>query len=66
MPNVAEYIGQGRTFLGEVSVELRKVYWPPRKETVAFTGVVVIIVAFVSVYLGVVDWVLSLLMRLVF
>ncbi|MFP6626396.1 MAG: preprotein translocase subunit SecE [Deltaproteobacteria bacterium] len=66
MANVAEYVDQGRTFLGEVVVELKKVYWPPRKETVAFTGVVVIIVSFVAVYLGLVDYVLSLLLGLVF
>jgi len=66
MANVTEYIGQSREFLGEVAVELRKVYWPPRKETIGFTGVVVIIVAFVAVYLGLVDYLLSLCMGLVF
>ena len=66
MANITEYIGQSREFLGEVAVELRKVYWPPRKETIGFTGVVVIIVAFVAVYLGLVDYLLSLLMGLVF
>jgi preprotein translocase subunit SecE len=66
MANVTEYIGQSREFLGEVAVELRKVYWPPRKETIGFTGVVVIIVAFVAVYLGLVDYLLSLFMGLVF
>ncbi len=66
MANVTEYIGQGREFLGEVAVELRKVYWPPRTETIGFTGVVVVIVAFVAVYLGLVDYLLSLLLGLVF
>jgi preprotein translocase subunit SecE len=66
MAGVTEYISQGRTFFGEVIAELKKVYWPPRNETVAFTAVVVVVVAFVSAYLGVVDWVLSLLMGLVF
>ena len=66
MANITEYIGQSREFLGEVAVELRKVYWPPRKETIGFTGVVVIIVAFVAVYLGLVDYLLSLCMGLVF
>ena len=66
MAGVTEYISQGRTFLSEVVAELRKVYWPPRNETVAFTAVVVVVVTFVSAYLGLVDWALSILMRFVF
>jgi preprotein translocase subunit SecE len=66
MAGVMEQIAQGRTFLSEVVAELRKVYWPPRNETVAFTAVVLVVVAFVSVYLGLVDYVLSLLMSFVF
>jgi preprotein translocase subunit SecE len=52
--------------LGEVGAELRKVYWPPRQETLAFTGVVLFVVAFVAIYLGVIDYILSLLMGLLF
>ena len=66
MASVSEYIAQGRTFLGEVGAELRKVYWPPRQETLAFTGVVLFVVTFVAIYLGVVDYVLSLLLGLLF
>lgn len=61
-----EWIGQARTFSDEAVAELKRVYWPSRKETVAFTWVVVIVVAFVSLYLGVIDYVISLGMRLVF
>lgn len=66
MANVSEYIAQGRTYLGEVGAELRKVYWPPRQETFAFTGVVLVVVSFVAIYLGIVDYVLSLLLGLLF
>ena len=66
MPSVTEYINQGRTFMGDVSTELRKVYWPPRSETVAFTGVVLIVVSFVAAYLGIVDFVLSRILGLFF
>jgi preprotein translocase subunit SecE len=66
MANVTEYIAQGRTYLGEVGAELRKVYWPPRQETLAFTGVVLVVVSFVAIYLGIVDYVLSLLLGLLF
>jgi preprotein translocase subunit SecE len=66
MANVTEYITQGRTFLNEVTAELRKVYWPPRSETVAFTGVVVVVVTFVALYLGLVDYILSIGLSFVF
>ena len=66
MAGVNEYIAQGRTFFSEVIAELKKVYWPPRNETLAFTAVVMVVVVFVSLYLGVVDWVLSLFMKFVF
>jgi preprotein translocase subunit SecE len=66
MAGVIEYIEQSRTFLGEVSTELKKVVWPPRKETLAFTWVVLIVVAFVAVYLGLVDLLLSMALGLVF
>lgn len=66
MASVAEYISQGRTYLSEVTAELKKVYWPSRQETFAFTGVVVVVVTFVSIYLGLVDYVLSLVMGLIY
>ncbi len=66
MANVTEYVEQGRTFLGECATELKKVVWPTRNETFTFTTVVLVVVAFVSLYLGIVDYILSLLLGLVF
>ena len=63
---VVQLVTQGREFLNEAVAELRRVYWPTRKETVAFTWIVIIVVGFVALYLGVVDYVISLGMRLVF
>jgi len=54
-----------KTFFESVKLELHKVTWPTRKETVATTGVVILIVFMVSIYLGFCDVVLSKLMRLV-
>lgn len=53
------------TFIESVKMELGKVTWPTRKETVATTSVVVIIVFLISIYLGACDIVLSKLMRLI-
>ena len=59
-------VTQARTFADEAVNELKRVYWPSRKETTAFTWVVLVVVAFVSLYLGAIDYVISLVMRLVF
>ena len=53
------------TFLESVKIELGKVTWPTRKETIATTGVVVTIVFLISLYLGACDIILSKLMRLI-
>jgi preprotein translocase subunit SecE len=61
-----DLVGQARTFTDEAVAELKRVYWPSRKETIAFTWVVLVVVAFVSMYLGVVDYLISLMMRIAF
>ena len=53
------------TFLESVKIELGKVTWPTRKETIATTGVVVTIVFLISLYLGACDVILSKMMRLI-
>jgi len=52
-------------FLREVKLELKKVSWPSRREISGSTGVVIMSVVIVSVYLGVVDNILQQLMRLI-
>lgn len=52
-------------FYGEVKTEAKKIAWPLRKETIASTTVVVVIVLIVSLYLGVVDAILSRAVKLI-
>ena len=52
-----------KSFLESVKVELAKVTWPTRKETIATTGVVVVIIFLISIFLGACDLVLAKLMR---
>ncbi len=52
-------------FLREVKAELKKVTWPPRKNTMGSTVVVIILVMIISFFLGLVDAGLSSLIRLV-
>ena len=51
-------------FLREVRIELGKVTWPSRKDTIASTSVVLVIVILIGVFLGLVDFGLSKIMRL--
>jgi preprotein translocase subunit SecE len=52
-------------FLKEVRFELKRVTWPSRKETLAGTMVVVVIVLIVASFLGIVDLGLSKLITTV-
>jgi preprotein translocase subunit SecE len=52
-------VRHGVEFVQEAWQELKKVYWPSRKETYAATAVVIIVVILVSVYLAAVDFVLT-------
>jgi preprotein translocase subunit SecE len=67
-PTVAKeknFIDKSLQFLREVKVELKKVTWPSRKQTMGSTVVVLVIVAIISVFLGLVDAGLSGLIRAV-
>ena len=59
------FIGKAIQFLREVKVELKKVTWPSRKQTIGSTVVVIILVMIISLFLGVVDMGLSGLVRVV-
>jgi preprotein translocase subunit SecE len=52
-------------FLREVKVELKKVTWPSRKQTIGSTVVVIALVMIISIFLGAVDLGLSSLIRIV-
>ncbi|CAB5100417.1 Protein translocase subunit SecE [Olavius algarvensis associated proteobacterium Delta 3] len=61
-PNVLQKSIQ---FLREVKVELKKVTWPSRKQTIGSTVVVIVLVIIISSFLGLVDMGLSSLVRVV-
>jgi preprotein translocase subunit SecE len=52
-------------FLREVRIELKKVTWPSRKQTMGSTVVVIILVMIISLFLGLVDLGLGHLMQVV-
>jgi len=54
-----------RTFLRESYAELKRVTWPTRKEILGSTVVVVIVVGILMLFIGVFDFILSLLVRFI-
>ncbi|MFQ5484224.1 MAG: preprotein translocase subunit SecE [Desulfobacterales bacterium] len=62
---IGKIFDKGIQFLREVKVELKKVTWPSRKQTLGSTAVVIVLVIIIAIYLGVVDFGLSGLMRVV-
>jgi preprotein translocase subunit SecE len=50
-----QWIGQVKDFFREVRIELKKVTWPSRKETIAATGMVIFLSVLVAFFLGLLD-----------
>ncbi len=57
------YLQKALQFLREVKIELKKVTWPTRKQTMGSTVVVIVLVFLISLFLGLVDMGLSGLFR---
>jgi len=60
------WLSQGREFLKEVRVESTKVSWPTRNELRDSTIVVIVTVVIVSVFIGIVDRILTFGLGLLF
>jgi preprotein translocase subunit SecE len=60
---LAQWWGMAVQFLREVKTELKKVTWPPRRQAIPSTGVVLTLVIVVSLFLGLVDMVLTQLVH---
>ena len=62
--NVSNAFGKAGLFLREAKTELKKVKWPTRKELLASTAVVIVLTLFVALYLGLVDFGLIKIIKL--
>lgn len=65
MKLVDRYFGNWIQFLREVKVELSRVTWPSRKQTIGTTAVVIVFVFVIALFLGAVDFGLTSLVRLI-
>ena len=64
MDKVKVLIERFKVFLAGSKVELKKVTWPTPKQTMASTSVVIVVVIVVSLILGIVDFGLTRILRL--
>ncbi|HOJ51750.1 MAG TPA: preprotein translocase subunit SecE [Syntrophales bacterium] len=62
---VRDWVGRIKAFLLDAKAELKKVTWPTRKQALASTMVVIVVVFVVSIFLGLVDFGLVKLMKLI-
>ncbi len=62
---IRAYFDQSVQFLREVRIELKKVNWPSRKQTMGSTAVALVMIMLVSFFLGIVDYGLSNIIKLI-
>ncbi len=58
-------LGRIRRYFGDVIAELKKVTWPTREDTKRLTILVIIVAGFIGILLGVADYGLTELMKLI-
>jgi len=63
MEKVSVILKKVRQFLVESKVELKKVTWPTSRQALASTSVVIVVVIIVSVFLGLVDFGLTKIIK---
>ena len=63
--NPLNWIRDAREYLAGVQVEWKKITWPPQNEAMAGTVSVVVLVTIVTTVLGLIDYGLSIGMRVI-
>ena len=62
---LSKYVNMTTQFLREAKFELKKVKWPTRKELLASTTMVIVLVLAIAIFLGLVDFILIKIIKLV-
>jgi preprotein translocase subunit SecE len=65
MERIKVVIEKIKQFLAGSKIELKKVTWPTPKQTLASTSIVIVVVIIVSTFLGIVDFGLTKIVKLV-
>jgi preprotein translocase subunit SecE len=63
--NPAVWVRDGREYMSDVRTEFRKITWPSQREYVGGTIGVVVIVAFLTLVLGLIDMWLAQVMEVI-
>jgi len=53
-------------FLKEVRLEIKKVNWPTRKETIRYTLIVIFVSIVIAIYLGGLDFIFTTIYKFIF
>ncbi len=64
MDKIKLFLEETAQFFREVKVELQKVTFPTRQETVGSTMVVLVLTIILGIYLGLSDWVLARIVQM--
>lgn len=64
MEKIKEKISNLISFFREAKIELKKVTWPSKRDTLGSTYVVIVIVFLIAIFLGLVDFGLSRILKL--
>ncbi|MFN3346194.1 MAG: preprotein translocase subunit SecE [Candidatus Bipolaricaulaceae bacterium] len=59
-----KFLARMKEYFLSVRAEVARVSWPSRKEVVGFTVLVILMTIVLGVYLGLADWVLQQILRL--
>ena len=65
MDRIKVVVEKIKQFLAGSKIELKKVTWPTPKQTLASTSIVIVVVIIVSTFLGIVDFGLTKIVKLV-
>ncbi|HOC60858.1 MAG: preprotein translocase subunit SecE [Syntrophaceae bacterium] len=65
MDKIKLYADKALQFFSQAKAELKKVTWPTRQQTLASTGVVMVIVAVMALYLGIIDLILAKIVKFI-
>lgn len=64
MKKIIDFVKSIISFVKEAYIELKKVHWLSRKEVVASTIVVIVLIFILSIYVGIIDFLLAKIVSL--
>ena len=62
-PAPATIPGTKSNYLMEMLTELKKTTWPTKQEAVRLTSLVLAVIVALSIYMGILDWLLTLIVQ---